>query len=702
MEQRLAHRLARWRWGEISLLAAALLLYLATLDNGFQPGELAGGDLITHQYAQVQARPSNAPGYPLYTMGGWLWFHTLRPLANFVAGAFGQPQPVNPIPILSSYSTLWALLSLWLLYRILGLRFWILDSGNSSVHQPIQNSKSKIANWLICAFYATTYFFWYYATTTEQYSSAIAHTLAIVYVYLLWRGGERGSGGAGERGSGGVEKNQRDHQSTHHASRTTHRHQPPATSLLLLLAFLCGLSLAHMLTVVLIVPPLVGVVLWQAPHLLRRPRLIAGAVVAAALPLVSYLYVWGRGAAHPEWWGSGDWSTASAWFWSFVSTAQGREELLWGLEPGRALWGGGFPALIWQELGVALILGIIGIARLDRKLATLLYTTVALYLAFCWAYRYGNWFQVILPLYPLILIGLAALIDNWQFTINHRPFSSLVIRRVLQVAPIILLLSLLLWRTTASLPAADSRHRPGDSALDPARALLAQPLPPDAPLFAALDDALALQYLSDVWGLRPDVQTVSSPAAAKVLAVSEPLFVTWQAAPLLRAEMQPRLGEIALVVQSETADWLRLQPADAVAPHTPQVAVDLAVPQTNVTLSGYTISISNAPADSALDVTLFWQGDWPADLRISLRPTRDGAPVPAPDDPAAILQRDRPGPAHGQLDRATLPSNVALADAYRLPLVEGVDGLTVILYRVAEGSTEGGFENVAEFALPLP
>ena len=46
-------------------MAAALLLYLLTLDNGFQPYELGGGDLITHQYAQVQARPSNAPGYPL-------------------------------------------------------------------------------------------------------------------------------------------------------------------------------------------------------------------------------------------------------------------------------------------------------------------------------------------------------------------------------------------------------------------------------------------------------------------------------------------------------------------------------------------------------------------------------------------------------------------------------------------------------------
>ena len=104
-----------WVWwiGAVMLIAAGLLFGL-TLDNGLQPGELEGGDLITHQYAQVQARPSNAPGYPLYTMGGWLWFHSIRGLWQ----ALGLNNP-NPIPILSSYSMLWALVALWLLYRIL-------------------------------------------------------------------------------------------------------------------------------------------------------------------------------------------------------------------------------------------------------------------------------------------------------------------------------------------------------------------------------------------------------------------------------------------------------------------------------------------------------------------------------------------------------------------------------------------------------
>ena len=85
----------------ILLVVAALLLYAATLDTGLQPHELHGGDLITHQYAQVQARPSNAPGYPLYTAAGWLWFHTAR----LVLRLLGWDSP-NPVAILGSFSTL--------------------------------------------------------------------------------------------------------------------------------------------------------------------------------------------------------------------------------------------------------------------------------------------------------------------------------------------------------------------------------------------------------------------------------------------------------------------------------------------------------------------------------------------------------------------------------------------------------------------
>ncbi|MFZ1753129.1 MAG: DUF2723 domain-containing protein, partial [Caldilineaceae bacterium] len=347
------------RLAGIVLLLAAALLYWLTLDNGLRPGELEGGDLITHQYAQVQARPSNAPGYPLYTMGGWLWFHGLKTGAGWLGIS------PNSTSLLSSYSTLWALLSLWLLYQIL------LHITRS----PIRPQGDWPLAWLLTAFYAVTYFFWYYATTTEQYTSAIAHTLAILYVYLRWRD-------------------------------DSPRRSSTSYYTILFLAFLCGLSLAHMVTVALVVPPLLAAVLWQEPKLLRRPGLIGAAVLAAALPLVSYAYVYLRGAAHPEWWGTGEWASAGAWFWSFVSTAQGQDELSWGLVPGAAFFANGFPQLIWQELSVpVVVLGLLGLGALEKRLRLVVGGTLLLYGLLCWVDRFGNWFQVILPAYPLLIVG---------------------------------------------------------------------------------------------------------------------------------------------------------------------------------------------------------------------------------------------------------------------------------------------------------
>ncbi|MCB0199774.1 MAG: DUF2723 domain-containing protein, partial [Anaerolineae bacterium] len=264
------------RWAGIVLVVLALVLYLLTLDNGLRPGELAGGDLVTHQYAQVQGRPGNAPGYPLYTMGGWIWFHGLRALLGATS---------NPTAILSSYSTLWALLALWLLYRL------IVDLTG---RWPL--------GFLGGAFYAVTYFFWYYAVSTEQYASAVAQTLAIVLLAFRW-----------ERVQDEVDRGERS--------------APAGDGLLLALAFLSGLALAHLVTVAFIVPPLLWFVLSRRPALLRRAGLLVKAAGLALLPLLSYLFVYIRGVQHPEWRGDGAWPSAAAWFIDFVSTRQGRSEL---------------------------------------------------------------------------------------------------------------------------------------------------------------------------------------------------------------------------------------------------------------------------------------------------------------------------------------------------------------------------------------
>ena len=665
-----------WAGGLLVLLCAAV--YGATLDTGLQPHELHGGDLITHQYAQVQGRPSNAPGYPLYTMGGWLWFHGLHGLADRIT-----PTVLNPTPWLSSYSTLWALLAIGVLYLI-GLRL---------TYSPQWPHGNWPVAWLVSAFYAVTYFFWYYATTTEQYSSAVAHTLAIVYVYLVWRDSQ------------GVQADKR----------------------LILLAFLCGLTLAHMLTIALLVPGMVAAILWERPRLLRRPWLMAQTVAGAALPLLAYLFVYVRGAQHPEWRGAGEWANVNEWFWAFVSTAQGREELGWAFEPGTTFFANGFPHLIWQELSIPLVvIGLLGILLFDGKLRLMLYSAIGTTLLFSWAYRYGNWYQVILPAYPLILLGDVAAADWWmrRFTPgrlaapteiasgprSHAAGTHRRVRVMVGFLPLLLMAGLIVWRVDQSLPAANSRGRDGDTALDHAALLLDQSLPANGGLFAAVDDALALQYLIDIWGIYPAGNVVSSPAAATALAEGESVLSTTEAAATLMDEL-PTLPRVTR--QMVSPDWVLFSTGDphlAAQESQATTGVDYAVAP-GIRLAEMTawraptgspvLADVDERTHAGVDVRLVWELEepWPADWAISVRPTWQGAQVA--DATGAIIQSDRARPGHALWSLADIPpgsTTIRVPDAYRLPGAGAVDGVLVIVYR----TTSTGFENVAELTVGVP
>jgi hypothetical protein len=686
-------RLAGWL-----LLVIAAFVYFATLDTGLLPREVEGGDLITHHYAQVQARPGNAPGYPLYTMGGWLWFHGWRSLSAL----FGNATP-NPIPILSSYSTLWAILALGLLYRIL-----LIVSRSArwpSGHWPLA--------WLITAFYAVTYFFWYYATTSEQYSSAIAHTLGIVYVYLLWRRGVEQQ--AADRRRRTADRGRWTQYRIPNTQYPIPNPQSPVPSpqspvpTLLLLAFLCGLSLAHMVTVAMIVPPLVAVVLWTQPDLLRRPLTVLGTVLAAALPLLSYFYVYVRGAANPQWWGEGEWTSGRDWFWSFLSTAQGQDELSWGLEPGAPFFANGFPELIWQELSIPLLgIGLIGIALFARRrnndpaahpgvggrLAFLLYGTLLLYAILCWVDRFGNWFQVILPAYPLILLGSMPA-AQWMISRLGR------LHPVLATLPLILLVGMILWRVDASLPAADSRSRAEDTALIRPALLLDQPLPVDAALFAEKGDALGLDYLISIWGIRPDLRVVSSPQADEVLAQGGVVLATQTSVGLLLSEitLDPSLRQ-----ESQTPDWAALHTGADLEISPPQVRLDRALGD-GITLVGYSLAHgpTGAPVLSGveppLDLTLYWQiapNATPQDWSVSVRPLYHGALIHGAD--GAPIQQDNAAPVHGLRPFSQLAATELVTDNYRLPGGVDLDGLQVVLYRAAAE----GFENLAVVEWNVP
>jgi hypothetical protein len=623
------------------LLAA--FLYLITLDTGLRPDELTGGDLITHQYAQVQGRPSNAPGYPLYTMGGGLWYRVTRPLLGW---AF------NPVQRLASYSTLWALLSLFVLY-ILILR---ATQGN----WPLAA--------LSTAFYATTYFFWFYSVTTEQYTLAIFQTLLIVLLAFKW-----------------------DEAQTQ---------GQPSDRYLLFLAFVVGTCLANLVTTLFVLPPLLWFVLGRRPDLLRSPKLIFSSLALALLPVLSYAYVYARGAAHPEWRGEGQWPSTWAWFVDFLTTQQGRDELAPGLTLTRFITAE-FPALIWGELTwIVLVGGLLGLWWLGKRRAIFLYSTLAIYLLFCWVDRFGNWFQVILPVYPLVVLGFATGLnalwsgnwrsDGWQYGVRGLIVLGLV--------------GLIASRLVVNLPRADQSHRAEDTGLEPGWAVLADAPPANSVIVGDHSEWLALQYLTHVWAAEPPVyprplcqpdppnladDTQDPPGASAI-------YLTRHAAatdPTCLADRHRYAAGANLIQAQEIPNTLLPGTAQPVAGEF----------GSSLRLVGY--EIQPTPDDGLAGasiapwhLSLYWQADLPIgfDYTVSVRPLRQGELI-LDQDGGPLIQDHQP--VWGTYPTGRWSPGEVVRDDYVLPLPDQAipDGVQIVVYR----AIEDGFENLGEAQLDL-
>jgi hypothetical protein len=661
-------RLAGWAGWAVIVLAA--LLYLATLDTGLRPDELSGGDLITHQYAQVQARPSNAPGYPLYTLGGWLWFHLTKPLLSWA---------LNPVQRLSSYSMLWALLALAVLYRL------ILRSTRG--HWPLAA--------LSTAFYAATYFFWYYSVTTEQYTSAIFQTLLMVGLAFKWDDCEA-SGENGDR-------------------------------YLMGLAFVVGTCLANLVTVLLIAPPLLWFIVSRRRDVLRRPALIARCAGLALLPVASYAYVYVRGAAHPEWRGAGQWPSDWAWFVDFLTTHQGRDEMAPGLTLAR-FFTGEFPALIWGELTwLVLAGGLVGLWCLGRRRALFLYGSLALYAVFCWVDRFGNWFQVIMPVYPLIILGFAAglaAVGNQPISqsANQQPANqqsatskSLIsnlprpagasqggqsLTSNLQPLILIAFTFLVAYRFAVSLPRADQSRRPEDTGLDPGWAVLADRPLPNSIVVGETDEWLALQYLTTIWEAQPPV--VPLPLCRLPASPASAIYLTRRAAaadPACLAD-QHRYAAGTTLIRAQAAPNTQL-PASA---H--PLTVNFG---STMTLTGFEVQATPGDGDprSALPasrlpptwrLSLYWRAAAKSDVdyTISVRPLQKGALIPGGDGQPVIQDHQ---PVWNAYPTSRWSPGEIVRDDYGLDLPgQSVpDGVQIVVYRV----TAGEFENLGEATLNL-
>jgi hypothetical protein len=601
-------------WTGVAVILFSLILYLLTLDNGLEPWELRGGDLITHQYAQAQLRFANAPGYPLHTVLGWAWFQ----LGRVILFPW-----FNPTEILSLFSTICSLSAVAVLYLLLlelTERNWVVAG-------------------LATVLYASSCCFWYYSVTSEEYASAVLHTLLIVLFAFRWQ-------------------------------RTVEDRY------VLGLALLVGLALANLITVLLALPALLFFIIKGQPGIVRRGRLLAQAAVLAFLPLLSYGYVYMRGAQHPEWRGEGEWTSTMAWFLDFMSTNRGRSDLSWSLGG----WGPEPLSHIPQELTVfGLLAGLLGIALLGWRRGGLLYGIILGYAPFIYLDRFGNWFQVIMPLYPIIILGVGVLAERAWGRFSGWP-------RALVILGLALLIISRLW---INFPDADQRDKPEDTALELGQAILADQPASQAIISGSYEENVSLQYLTLIWGQRDDLRVVITDDFLELWTWGEEnLCLTKEAASFVLPQLtrRPRLSSQGLQLIA-----VRHRPNREVPRMHGRLEADVG---DNLRLLGY----DHPPSAEGLHLALYWRATetMDTDYAVSVRPTRDGELL---FHDGELVQQDHAHPVWGYYPISTWKRNEIVRDDYLIAIPAGLEynGVMVVAYR----TTENGFQDLGTVSFPI-
>jgi hypothetical protein len=204
-------------------------------------------------------------------------------------------------------------------------------------------------------------------------------------------------------------------------------------------------------------------------------------------------------------------------------------------------------------------------------------------------------------------------------------------------------------------------------------------------------ETLALNYLTEIWGVRPDLQTVTSTQARDVLAAGTPLLAVTEAAlPLVPAEVSADAHYSALgrTLDGVTASPNRALLLDAGTPSWQSWGTDFGGV---LELTGGQLALN--PATGETVILLAWKAlAQPAeDWSVSVRLTRDGA---------EIAQVDRQHPVVGAYPTNRWSPEEVIGDAYPFTLPPGTrpDGLNVILYRQ---QANGSFVNLGAAHLPL-
>jgi hypothetical protein len=326
-----------------------------------------------------------------------------------------------------------------------------------------------------------------------------------------------------------------------------------------------------------------------------------------------------------------------------------------------------------------------------------------IYFFFCWLYRFGNWFQVIIPAYPIFVIGVGSGLKSalrrarWGSGLKSalRRFGGFQSARLTALV-VLLLGGLVVYRLVLSWPRANQHDLAVDTGLHPGWAVLADRPALPATVVAAFEERVALQYLQTVWQLVPGLVLVEAEAVGPAFPQPEmALYITRQGAAVAPGLVQHE-GR-SLQAAGEQLIALHSRPPHPLPASAYPLSLDFGG---RLRLIGWEMTRPAeipAPATSQeiaspWQIAFYWQSKikMDSDYTISVRPLAEGQLIMQAGEPA--IQDHQP--VWGLYPTSRWHEGEVVRDVYALALPETIspDGVQVVVYR----ATAGGFENLGE------
>jgi 4-amino-4-deoxy-L-arabinose transferase-like glycosyltransferase len=527
---------------------AAFSLYAATLAPTVLAGD--GGEFQFVPYVLGVAHPT---GYPLYTLLGWLWSHLL---------------PVGDVAYrMNLFSAFWAALAVALVYPTARALL-------RQVYPSLGLFFQRLVGIVAALTFAVTPTLWSQAIIAEVYGLHIFFVVLILSLLIDW----------GE----------------HRRSRS-----------LYLAALAFGLSLTHHSTTLLLAPAIVVYVWLIDRRVYRDWRLMLKVLLLLLLPLLLYLYIPLRAPETP---------------YLRLPLAEGRELVLYentwsnlvsfvlggpfrgsvdlSVDLGERLlmsWGFLRYEVGWLGLALALV-GVVPLAaslpstggRRNWALLALTGLTYTASVAFNVVYTIGDIYVMYIPSYLVVSLWLALGVGTLASLFRRQ--------RVVGTVLVLLCLALPLWLILTRYTSVDQSGNTG--ARSRWKAILAEPLPPDAVLISNdRNDIMPLWYFQYVDGRRPDLLSLFPLITPEYPTLGQVLDLALSTGrPVYLIKEMPGI-DVKVDVEAAGRLWHVLGPAAGEAPAHPSNARlgDAIV------LLGHDRSPNSPRPGETLQVSLYWQ-----------------------------------------------------------------------------------------------